>query len=94
MPIIVIVIIIVVGIVGFGCILKSGTFGVLGWSCRDAGQHGANPGHPGESGTGDNPNHKGPQRTAQVCKRAKNHKGLLIRRKLPQNVALLCRFLL
>jgi len=27
-----------------------------GWSCRDAGQHGANPGHPGKSGTGGNPN--------------------------------------
>jgi len=26
------------------------------WSCRDAGQHGANPGHPGKSGTGGNPN--------------------------------------
>jgi len=22
-----------------------------GWSCRDAGQHGANPGHPAKSGT-------------------------------------------
>ena len=26
-----------------------------GWSCRDAGQHGTNPGHPGKSGTGGNP---------------------------------------
>jgi len=26
-----------------------------GWSCRDAGQHGANPEHPGKSGTGGNP---------------------------------------
>ena len=26
-----------------------------GWSCRDAGQHSTNPGHPGKSGTGGNP---------------------------------------
>jgi len=26
-----------------------------GWSCRDAEQHGTNPGHPGKSGTGGNP---------------------------------------
>jgi len=26
-----------------------------GWSCRDAGQHVANPRHPGKSGTGGNP---------------------------------------
>ena len=26
-----------------------------GWSCLDAGQHGANPGHPWKSGTGGNP---------------------------------------
>ena len=26
------------------------------WSCRDAGQHGTNPGHPGKSGTGGNSN--------------------------------------
>jgi len=25
------------------------------WSCRDAGQHGTNPGNPGKSGTGGNP---------------------------------------
>jgi len=33
-----------------------------GWSCRDAGQHGANPGHPGKSGTGGNPTPAGPGR--------------------------------
>ena len=26
-----------------------------GWSCRDAGQHGTDPGQPGKSGTGGNP---------------------------------------
>jgi len=26
-----------------------------GWSCRDAGQQGTNPGHPGKSGMGGNP---------------------------------------
>jgi len=26
-----------------------------GWSCREAGQHGTNPGHPEKSGTGGNP---------------------------------------
>ena len=39
----------------FDFTLKFGTFGVPGWSCRDAGQHGTNPGHPGKSGTGGNP---------------------------------------
>ena len=28
-----------------------------GWSCRDAGQHGANPGHPAKSGMGGNPSY-------------------------------------
>jgi len=35
--------------------LKSGTFGILGWSCWDVGQHGTNLGHPGKSRTGGNP---------------------------------------
>ena len=34
----------------FDFTLKSGTFGVPGWSCWEAGQHGTNPGHPGKSG--------------------------------------------
>jgi len=33
---------------------KSGTFRVPGGSCQDAGQHGANLGHPGKSVTGGN----------------------------------------
>jgi len=36
-------------------IQKSGTFGILGRSYRDAGHHGTNLGHPGWSGTGGNP---------------------------------------
>jgi len=36
----------------FDFTLKSGTFGVTGRSCQDAGQHGTNLGHPGKSGTG------------------------------------------
>ena len=39
----------------FDFTLKSGTFGVTGRSCQDAGQHGTNLGHPGKSGTGGNP---------------------------------------
>jgi len=39
----------------FDVTLKSGTFGVPGWSCRDAGDHGRNPGHPEKFGTGGNP---------------------------------------
>ena len=35
--------------------LKSGTFGVPGWSCWDVEPHGTNLGHPGKSGTGGNP---------------------------------------
>jgi len=38
----------------FDFTLKSGTFGVTGRSCQDAGQHGTNLGHPGKSGTGGN----------------------------------------
>jgi len=40
------------------CFTSNGNPGHLasrGGSCRDAGQHDADPGHPGESGTGGNP---------------------------------------
>ena len=52
-PIITIVIIIVVDILTAPW--NPGHLASRGWSCLDAGQHGANPGHPGKSGTGGNP---------------------------------------
>ena len=33
-------------------------FASRGWSCRNEGQHGTNPGHPGKSGTGVKPFYK------------------------------------
>jgi len=50
---------------------NSGHLVSRGWSCRDAGQHDANPGHPGKSGTGGHPKKGSKRKMADL--RVKSH---------------------